>query len=140
MPADKNVAKFGKLLFLLSYPILRPRAPDMFRRELTNGALLTGLFLLSCVSAFPQQPKAAMAADGSTQGNLAVTLTVASSVGLVIVLDGEKRMIMANAVDLADNVSRLQPVRVMQFLPAAAKKNQQTPRQKQNSSPRDSEH
>ena len=49
---------------------------------------------------------------GGAQGTLAGTATVVTSVGLVIGPDGEKRMIIANAADPADNVSSLQMVKL----------------------------
>ena len=74
-----------------------------------------------------------MAAGGSTQGNLTVTLTVVSSVGLVVFPNGEKRMIIANAADQADNVSRLQQVKMVQLTPVAAKENPKpTPRKRKH--------
>jgi len=66
--------------------------------------------VLACsLAAFAQQPSSPRA-GGSAEGRLTVTLTVVSSVGLVVGSNGEQRMIVANAVDPKDNVSRLQPV------------------------------
>jgi hypothetical protein len=50
------------------------------------------------------------AGSQGAQGNLTVTVTVVASVGVVIGPDGEQRLIVANAADPSDNVSRLQPV------------------------------
>ncbi len=46
-----------------------------------------------------------------------MTATVVTSVGLVIGPDGEQRIIMANAADPKDNVSRLQPVVMVKLAP-----------------------
>jgi len=43
----------------------------------------------------------------STDGNLTVTATVLTSVSLVIAPDGTQRVVIANASDPADNISRL---------------------------------
>jgi hypothetical protein len=47
-------------------------------------------------------------ATGGAHGTLTVTASVVGSVGLVIGRDGEQRIVIANAADTADNVSRLQ--------------------------------
>ena len=52
------------------------------------------------------------------EGRLSVTLTVVSSVGLVVGPDGEQRLIVANAIDPRDNVSRLDTIAV-KMTPAA---------------------
>jgi hypothetical protein len=88
----------------------------------------TAALLLAGASAYGQQPTLARAAGGTGEGRLTVTLTVVSSVGLVTGPDGEQRMIVANAADARDNVSRLQPVvavaltPVVQSKPAKAKR------------------
>ena len=57
---------------------------------------------------------------GGAEGSLTVTLTVVSSVGLVVGADGEHRMVVANAADPRDNVSRLDTVTV-KMTPVAEK-------------------
>ena len=47
---------------------------------------------------------------GTAQGELTVTLTIVSSVGVVMDAYGQPRVIVANAVDPADNVSSLRAV------------------------------
>jgi len=56
---------------------------------------------------------------GGDEGRLTVTATVVSSVGLVVGPDGEQRLVVANAVDPRDNVSRLQPVVMVKLTPVA---------------------
>jgi hypothetical protein len=76
--------------------------------------VLPGLLLLCASNGFAQQGLSQqrsmvhMGTSGSAQGNLTVTATVVSSVGLVMGPDGEQRMIVANAADPSDNVSRLE--------------------------------
>lgn len=48
---------------------------------------------------------------GSAEGELTVTLTVMTSVGVVMDENGQPKIIVANAPDPADNVSSLQIVR-----------------------------
>ena len=54
---------------------------------------------------------------------MTVTATVVSSVGLVVGPDGEQHMIVANASDPRDNVSRLQPVVTVKLTPVADREN-----------------
>jgi hypothetical protein len=82
-------------------------------RVFAVGALLCG------VQSFPQQPM--LSARGGAEGRLTVTATVVSSVGLVVGPGGEQQIIVANAVDPRDNVSRLQQVVTVQMASAAAK-------------------
>src|SRR5882672_9330361 len=86
--------------------------------KLTLAAILAALLL--CASrgfaqqGFPQQTSMGHAgAPGAAQGNLTVTATVVASVGVVIGPDGEQRLIVANAADPSDNVSRLQAIRTV---------------------------
>jgi hypothetical protein len=51
---------------------------------------------------------------------LSVTLTVVSSVGLVVGPNGEQQIVVANATDPKDNVSRLQPVVNVSLTPVAS--------------------
>lgn len=69
--------------------------------------VLIALLLLCAVSGFAQSSTIHGGTSGTAQGNLTVIATVVSSVGLVIGPDGEQRMIVANAADPSDNVSRL---------------------------------
>jgi hypothetical protein len=68
--------------------------------------------LLACSSsAFGQRKNAplasmAPASGGSASGTLTVTATVVTSVGVIIDQDGQQRIVIANAPDSADNVSR----------------------------------
>ncbi len=84
----------------------------------TLAVALTALLLYAshgfAQQGFSQQPGMGHAgASGAAQGNLTVTVTVVASVGVVIGPDGEQRLIVANAADPADNVSRLQTVRTV---------------------------
>jgi hypothetical protein len=80
----------------------------MHPRRLTLGKFVAGL-LLSCLPlAHAQQPMSLASATGGAHGTLTVTASVVGSVGLVIGRDGEQRIVIANAADTADNVSRLQ--------------------------------
>jgi hypothetical protein len=73
---------------------------------------------LCCLSAFAQQPSVHSTGRG-TEGRLMVTAVVVSSVGLVVSPDGEQQIVIANAPDARDNVSRLQPVVAVQLTPVA---------------------
>jgi len=86
--------------------------------RLTLAALLAAVLLWASrgftQQGFSQQPSMGHAgAPSAAQGNLTVTATVVASVGVVIGSDGEQRLIVANAVDPSDNVSRLQAVRTV---------------------------
>jgi hypothetical protein len=73
---------------------------------------------LCCLPAFAQQPIISAAANGA-EGHLTVTATVVSSVGLVLSPEGEQQIVIANAADVRDNVSRLQPVVAVKLMPVA---------------------
>src|ERR1044071_9171842 len=47
---------------------------------------------------------------GSAEGTLAVTATVAASTTMIIEADGQPRLIIVNATDCRDNVSRFVPI------------------------------
>ncbi|MGC2697021.1 MAG: hypothetical protein WA738_14650 [Candidatus Angelobacter sp.] len=89
----------------------------MYRGKLKFGAMVAGILLLG-INAFAQQVFASAGAKPSAQGQLTVTATVVSSVGLIVGPDGVQRMIFANAADPRDNVSQLQAVRTMTLIPA----------------------
>jgi hypothetical protein len=90
----------------------------MRRQSLGPGFLLLFSILLWQASAHAQQA-AGGGAHAGAQGTLAVTATVVASVGVAIGPDGEQHVFIANAPDPADNVSRLQPVVMVQLTPAA---------------------
>jgi hypothetical protein len=75
-----------------------------------------GLLLCSLCTSGQQlhpSPGAARAGIvGGAEGSLTVTLTVVSSVGLVVGPDGEQRLVVANAADPRDNISRLDTIAV----------------------------
>ena len=48
-------------------------------------------------------------AKGSAEGSLTVTTTVVASTSLIVTPDGEEKSVIANAIDPADNISRLVP-------------------------------
>ena len=48
---------------------------------------------------------------GSTEGTLTVTATLVASANLIIESDGKQEMVIANAPDPRDNVSRLLPTK-----------------------------
>jgi hypothetical protein len=77
-------------------------------------AALLAFILLGSFAAFGQRSNAVPDLAGSrrAQGTLTVTLTVASSVGLVTGSDGQHRVVVANAVAASDNVSSLRYVRL----------------------------
>jgi hypothetical protein len=86
-------------------------------RVLPAGLLLCSL----CTSGQQPRPPAGTVRTvaGGDEGRLTVTATVVSSVGLVVGPDGEQRLVVANAVDPRDNVSRLQPVVMVKLTPVA---------------------
>ena len=88
--------------------------------------VLAVVALFCGVQAFAQQPIFS-SARGGAEGRLTVTATIVSSVGLVAGPDGEQRIIVANAVDPKDNVSRLQRVVTVQMAPVAAARENQKP-------------
>jgi|SRR6478672_12505300 hypothetical protein len=103
-----------------------------------GGKVIVRIFFaaaLACsLAAFAQQPaspKAGGSAGGSAEGQLSVTLTVVSSVGFVMGPDGEQRMIVTNAADPKDNVSRLKPVIAVALRPV--EKHQHALRKKKRS-------
>ena len=77
-------------------------------------AAVVVLVLSGACAAFGQRGSAIPSPSGSgrAQGNLTVTLTVASSVGLVTGPDGQPRVVMANAAAASDNVSSVRYVRL----------------------------
>lgn len=90
--------------------------------------------LLWGMQAFTQQPIFSSARSGA-EGRLTVTATVVSSVGLVMGPDGEQRIIVANAVDPRDNVSRLQSVQMAQMAQAAGLSEHQKPTKEKKQAP-----
>ena len=105
----------------------------MRRRSLGPGFLLLLSVLLWQAQANAQQV-AAPGAHVAAQGTLTVRVTVAASVGVVIGPDGEQRLFIANAADPADNISRLQPVAMVQPIPPAADKT--SPKSKKRPRPK----
>jgi hypothetical protein len=81
--------------------------------------------LLGGAQSFAQQPM--LSAKGGAEGRLTVTATVVSSVGLVVGPGGEQQIIVANAIDPRDNVSRLQQVATVQMAPAVGSSAHQKP-------------
>jgi hypothetical protein len=77
-------------------------------------AAILGIVLLGSNLSFGQHANAGASVPGaaSAQGNLTVTLTVMSSVGVVTDADGRQRVVVANAAAPTDNVSSLQYVRL----------------------------
>jgi hypothetical protein len=102
---------------------LRKRNPNgvqgffMHRGRLLFRMAAAGIWLC-CLQAFAQQPIISAAANGA-QGHLTVTATVVSSVGLVLSPEGEQQIVIANAADMRDNVSRLQLVVAVKLTPVA---------------------
>ncbi len=73
--------------------------------------ILSFLLLACSISAFGQRKSTPFApivatSAGSATGTLTVTATVVTSVGVIIDQDGQQRIVIANAPDSADNVSR----------------------------------
>ena len=77
-------------------------------------AAVLAFMLLGTFAAFGQRANAVpdLAGSGRAQGTLTVTMTVASSVGIVTGSDGQQRIVVANAVAASDNVSSLRYVRL----------------------------
>ena len=67
---------------------------------------------LCCLSASGQNRAVSQITGRASEGRLTVAATVVTSVGLIIEADGEQRIVIANATDPKDNVSRLQPAGV----------------------------
>jgi len=78
-------------------------------------------FAIACMAAGVFAPAGACGqssgAHPSAQGALTVTATVVSSAGVEVGPDGEQRIVVANAVDPRDNVSRLREPLVKQDQP-----------------------
>jgi hypothetical protein len=108
-------------------PVVGSRQFCMHRGKITKRILLAAL--VCSLHAFAQQPSGPRVI-GSAEGHLIVTLTVVSSVRLVVGPDGEQRLIVANAADPKDNVSRLQPVVAATLTPDAAKRGPSATRKK----------
>jgi hypothetical protein len=89
----------------------------MWRGRLLFRMAAAGI-ALCYVSAFAQQPSVHSTGRGA-EGRLMVTAVVVSSVGLVVSADGEQQIVIANAPDARDNVSRLQPVVAVLLTPVA---------------------
>jgi hypothetical protein len=87
----------------------------MWRLRLISRMAAAGIALCS-LSAHAQQPSVHSTGRGA-EGRLMVTATVVSSVGLVLSPEGEQQIVIANAADARDNVSRLQPVMAVQLTP-----------------------
>jgi hypothetical protein len=86
----------------------------LMHRRFRLTIILSALLLLCASNGFAQQSSMVHAGrSGAAEGNLTVTATVVSSVGLVIGPDGEQRLIVANAADPSDNVSRLETARMV---------------------------
>jgi hypothetical protein len=87
----------------------------------TLATVFSAWLLLCTGNGFSQQPGMLRVGPSSAaQGTLTVTATIVSSVGLVIGPDGEQRLMIANATDPSDNVSRLQPVQILAPAPSAS--------------------
>lgn len=73
------------------------------------------LVLGCCALAAAQRPSPSaplQARPGSAEGQLTVTLTVVTSVGVVMDPDGRPRLMVANSPDPQDNVSSLKVVQL----------------------------
>jgi len=71
------------------------------------------LLLLTGMAAAQRRPEpAAPSSQRNVQGNLTVTFTIASSVGVVVDQDGQQHLAAANTVDPADNVSQIKYVQL----------------------------
>jgi hypothetical protein len=116
MPPDtfadrKLLPEPGKLLPQRNNPSLGNRDSRMHLGKFIFRVVPVGLLLCSLRTSAQQLHSSAGVAGGD-EGSLTVTLTVVSSVGLVVGPDGEQRLIVANAADPRDNVSRLETVAV----------------------------
>lgn len=100
---------------------VKPGSPMILLRYLRSFAFTAALVAFGLSSAWAtDQHNALLPQPGATsaQGELTVRLTVVASVGIVIDADGEPRLVVANAVDRADNVST---IRRVQLTPATTK-------------------
>jgi hypothetical protein len=91
------------------------------RRRLTLAAVIIFSGALMAAQQKPV-PRLSSAAPHSAQGNLSVECTVTASVGIVIGPDKAPRLVLANATDAADNVSRIQYVALKTVSKGAAAK------------------
>ena len=80
---------------------------------MNKNRLALGFLLVSCAAAAAQNPGPHL----SGHGELSVTATVVSSVGVEMGRDGQPRIVVANALDPKDNVSSLQVVREVRIMP-----------------------
>jgi hypothetical protein len=69
---------------------------------------------------------AALSAQGSAQGGLTVTTIIASSVGVVMGPDRQEHLVAANAVDPADNVSKIEYVQLTPVRPVRKDEQKQS--------------
>jgi hypothetical protein len=97
--------------------------------------VLAVVALFCAAQAFAQQP-IFTSARGGAEGRLTVTATVVSSVGLVVEPDGGQRIIVANAVDPRDNVSRLQSVQMERMAQAGSSEHQKPTKEKKQAQQR----
>jgi hypothetical protein len=81
----------------------------MRRCKFKLAIILSSFLLLPCLNISAQQGSSVLHPPirGAAQGDLTVTATVVSSVGLVIGPDGQQKLVVANAADPGDNVSSL---------------------------------
>ena len=70
------------------------------------------LLLLTGMAAAQRRPEPVPSPQRNVQGNLTVTFTIASSVGVVVDQDGQQHLAAANTVDPADNVSQIRYVQL----------------------------
>lgn len=116
-PADRQLLpQLRKLLPPGSNPSLGNRDFHMRFGRLILRALPMGLLFCSLCTSGQQLHSSAgtvrAGVTGGAEGRLTVTATVVSSVGLVVGPDGEQRLVVANAADPRDNVSRLDSIAI----------------------------
>lgn len=80
------------------------------QRVFTALAILLGLGI---ATAQRRPQPAGLGGEQNVEGSLTVTMIIASSVGMVMGPDGQEHLVMANMVDPADNVSRIEYVRLI---------------------------
>lgn len=84
------------------------RTPER-RRILTALVIVLGLGI---ATAQRRPQPAALNAQRSVEGSLTVTIIIASSVGVIMGPDRQEHLVAANALDPADNVSRIEYVQL----------------------------
>src|SRR5579859_3488815 len=88
---------------------MKPRPSEVVLKAGSRRSLRSSI--LSVVLMLPFTAVMAQSnGKGSAEGTLAVTATVVASTSMIIEADGQPRLIIVNATDFRDNVSRFVPI------------------------------